>query len=97
MDRRLKSKVQGSSLMVIRAIPVSASSTFVVTLGDTASTPFFTSGTFPTTFDVNNSHDSLAEDFSQYPTVYSQLFLTVGDIGDAGEGIILEFFCWDED
>jgi hypothetical protein len=100
IERNLKGKISGATLMVLRAVSgtggVVPNGTYTVTLNNDENNAIFTSGNFPVVYDVANSHASLAEDMGQYPTAFDKLYAVISDIGDSGDQVTLIFECWKE-
>lgn len=99
MPPNLRNIVQGASLMVLTVSPgtgtVAPSATINVTLSNDQAIAIFAKTGYSNTADTTGI--SLAEDFNQYPTIFNALYLTMNDIGDAGDQVTLYFFCWLED
>jgi hypothetical protein len=66
-----------------------------VTFSDAQGTAIFIHAAYSNTADTTGI--SLAEDFNQYPTAHDKFYLTLNDIGTAGDQVTLYFECWMED
>lgn len=99
MPAGLKAVAQGSTMMILKVSPglttVAPDNTFTVTLSDAQGAAVFTQTAVSNTADTTGL--SLAKDFNQYPTVSSAFYLTLTDIGTAGDQVTLYFECWVED
>lgn len=97
MSDRMKWLVMGSTQMVMTVSPGTAgvipNTTIDVTLSNEQGIVIFTHATISKDADT---HISLAEDYTQYPTVLGKYYLTLNDIGDAADQVTLYFFCWIE-
>jgi len=95
----VKNIVQGSSMMVMKVSPgvgtVAPDATINVTLSDAQGTAVFSGTGYSYTADTTGI--SLADSFKQYPTIFDVFYLTINDIGAAGDQVTLYFFCWLED
>jgi hypothetical protein len=98
MDSDLKSLVIGSAMMIMKVSPglttVAPDTTIDVTLSDAQGTAIFVHTGYSNTADTTGI--SLAEDYNQYLPVHDKIFLTLNDIGTAGDQITLYFECWIE-
>jgi len=99
MDARLKTLVQGSTMMIMTVYPglttVAPDTTIDVTLSDAIGIPVFVHAAYSNV--ANTTGISLAEDYNQYFTVHDKFYLTLSDIGTAGDQVTLYFECWMED
>lgn len=98
MPTAVLNKVQGNTLLAIKVYPgvagVIPDNTFDVTLSDDESHAIWAStaiskDTF-TWFDMS-------KDIKIYPPVTGKLYLTISDIGTAGDQVTLYFITWKED
>jgi hypothetical protein len=98
MPEKLKQLVQGATLMVMTVSPgtgsVAPDTTIDVTLSNAQGIAVFVHTGYSNTADTTGI--SLAEDFNQYPTVFGLFYLTLNDIGTAGDQVTLYFDCWVE-
>lgn len=98
MDNNLKKLVQGSTMMIMKVSPgtgsVAPDTTIDVTLSDAQATAIFVHAGYSNIADTTGI--SLAEDFNQYFTVHDKFYLTLSDIGTAGDQVTLYFECWVE-
>ena len=98
MPENLKRIVQGASLMVMTVSPgtgsVAPDTTIDITLSNAQGIAIFVHTGYSNTADTTGI--SLAEDFNQYPTVFGLFYLTLNDIGTAGDQVTLYFDCWIE-
>lgn len=96
MPDDLKILAQGSSMMILKVSPglttVAPDTTIDVTLSDEQGTAIFVHTGYSNTADTTGI--SLAEDYNQYPPVHDKLYLTLNDIGTAGDQVTLYFECW---
>jgi hypothetical protein len=99
MDANLKKLVQGSTMMIMKVSPglttVAPDTTIDVTFSDAQGTAIFVHAAYSNVADTTGI--SLAEDYNQYPTVHDKFYLTLNDIGTAGDQVTLYFECWMED
>ena len=98
MPEKLKQLVQGATLMVMTVSPgtgsVAPDTTIDVTLSNTQGIAVFVHTGYSNTADTTGI--SLAEDFNQYLTAHDKFYLTMNDIGSAGDQVTIYFECWDE-
>lgn len=99
MDSTLRERVQESTLLVMNVIPGSGSvapdTTINVILGHSSTLAFYTATGF--SYTANTVGNDLSEDYTIYPPVYNALYLTLNDIGAAGDTVTLTFECWIEE
>lgn len=99
MSDAMKRLVQGSTLMVMTVVPgtssVAPDTTINVTLGNSLGITIFSATGY--SYTANTTGISLAQDFTQYPTVHDKFYLTINDIGSSGDQVTLYFECWLED
>jgi hypothetical protein len=98
MPEQLKRQAQGSTQMVMKVSPgtvaVAPDTTIDVTLSDAQGTAIFVHTGYSNTADTTGI--SLAEDYGAYPTIYGAFYLTLNDIGTAGDQVTLYFEAWIE-
>lgn len=99
MPADLKKYAMGTTLMIMKVSPglvgVAPDTTIDVTLSDAQGTAFFVHTGYSNTADTTGI--SMAEDYNAYPAIYGKLYLTLNDIGTAGDQVTLYFECWMED
>ena len=98
MSDDLKRLVQGATHMTMKVSPgtggVAPDTTIDVTLSDAQGTAVFTHTGYSNTADTTGI--SLAEDYGQYLVPYGLFYLTLNDIGTAGDQVTLYFEAWIE-
>jgi len=98
MSDDMKRLVMGSTQMVMTVSPgtdtVIPNTTIDVTLSNEQGTAIFVHTGYSK--DVDTTGILLSEDFGAYPTVFRLYYLTLNDIGDAGDQVTLYFLCWIE-
>jgi hypothetical protein len=96
MSPTLRTLVQSSSMMIMKVSPGTGSvipdTTIDVTLSDAQGTSVFVHAAYSNVADTTGI--SLAEDFNQYLPVHDKFYLTLNDIGTAGDQVTLYFECW---
>jgi len=99
MSDNLKRLVQGSSMMIMKVVPgtatVAPDATINVTLSDAQGASIFVHTGYSNTADTTGI--SLAEDYNQYLPVHDKFYLTINDIGTTGDQVTLYFECWMEE
>ncbi|MCK9244137.1 MAG: hypothetical protein M0R34_03340 [Candidatus Marinimicrobia bacterium] len=98
MPEGLKKAVQGGTMMIMTVSPgtttVAPDTTIDITLSNAQGIAVFVHTGYSNTADTTGI--SLAEDFNQYLTVHDKFYLTLNDIGSAGDQVTIYFECWDE-
>jgi hypothetical protein len=96
MDDKLKTLVQKSSMMILTVSPglttVAPDTTIDVTFSNAQAIAVFVHAAYSNVADTTGI--SLAEDFNQYLPVHDKFYLTLNDIGTAGDQVTLYFECW---
>lgn len=94
-DKRL---IQGATMMIMTVSPgtgsVAPDTTIDITLSNAQGIAVFVHTGYSNTADTTGI--SLAEDFNQYLTAHDKFYLTLNDIGSAGDQVTIYFECWDE-
>ena len=93
-----KKAVQGGTMMIMTVSPgtttVAPDTTIDITLSNAQGIAVFVHTGYSNTADTTGI--SLAEDFNQYLTAHDKFYLTLNDIGSAGDQVTIYFECWDE-
>lgn len=96
MPAQLKELVQKASLMVMTVSPgtgaVAPDATIDVTLSNEQAIAIFTHTGYSNVADTTGI--SLAEDYGQYLPIFGKFYLTLSDIGTAGDQVTLYIDCW---
>ena len=98
MNDYMKGQVQGATHMVMTVEPGTAGvipdTTIDVTLSNAQGIPVFVHAGYSNV--ANTTGISLAEDYNQYLVPYGLFYLTLNDIGTAGDQVTLYFEAWIE-
>jgi len=98
MDRKLKSKIQSSLLMIMDVEPGTGSvvpnTTIDITLSNAEGDSIY--ATTAVSKAANTTGLNLSEDWNQFLPVHEIFYLTLNDIGDSGDQVTLYFTGWIE-
>ena len=97
MPPRLLKLISGSTLMLMKVYPGESSvipdTTINIILSDDEADALYTKTAISK--DAISWHD-LSSDIDAYPPITGSLYLTLNDIGSAGDQVTLYFICWRE-
>lgn len=97
LGRRLKSMIQGASLMLMKVVPGTGSAkpttTIDIQLEDEENHDLWAK----TGISANGmTWHKLWEDIGSYPPILTELNVVINDIGGSGDEVTLYFICWIE-
>ncbi|MDD2657189.1 MAG: hypothetical protein PHD04_00825 [Candidatus Pacebacteria bacterium] len=98
MSNNLKQEIQGATEMIMTVSPgtgaVAPDTTIDVTLSNSQGTAIFTHTGYSNVADTTGIQ--LSEDYNNFFTIYDKFYLTLSDIGTAGDQVTLYFEAWIE-